>query len=90
MFNHQTLESRLNEAVTLLQSVIPEQQMGIVREFIDVREWGLALETLCDVLYENDYPVPARAYELIDESGRMMQLDEGKWQVLQSQVSVAA
>jgi hypothetical protein len=90
MFDYKLVDDKLNEALSHFDDLLPQDRLESVRVMVNVGEEALALETFCSNLYEFDISVPARAYELIDEAGRMMRMDESKWRMLQSQVPVAA
>jgi hypothetical protein len=76
----------LGEVLSLVAPSLSEDQRRDIRTFIDVGEWALAVETLCDLLYEDELPVPARAYALLQEIGDLMGLEPRTWELLEPQV----
>lgn len=90
MSDYEVIIGKVNEILSLLDGILPHNQIESLQVDVNAGEWALALEILCSNLYEYDIPIPARVYELINEAGKMMRMDESKWQMLQSQVSVTA
>lgn len=86
MLNHRIVISNLDEALTLVKELLSETQVSDIRLYINTGEWGLALEILCNVLYENEIPIPLRAYELLREVGTTLKLKSQNWEVLRPQV----
>lgn len=76
----------LKEAIALVtdalrQSDYPER-IEDVNEYIRFNEGGLALEILCENLYEFSCPVPQKAYDLLKEAGIKMEIDSRYWEML--------
>ena len=76
----------LQEAIPLVSDVLkltayPERVKDIY-EYIEFNEGGLALETLCESLYEFSCPVPQRAYDLLEKAGTGMEMDKKNWELL--------
>jgi len=87
MFDYKPLEIKLNEALALVSGVLSQDQVEDIRSYIYAGEWGLALEFVCSMLYEDELPLPARAYELLQEVGNTMHLESKTWEVLKPQVA---
>ena len=49
---------------------------------IDVPEWAVALEILCEQIYEYDLVVPADAIAIIASIGREESVEERYWSIL--------
>jgi len=47
----------------------------------------LALETLCDILIEDELPVNLKTYNLLEEAGTALNMDEQTWEVLKVQIN---
>lgn len=84
--NPTDIENRLNELLSLVSNVLSESQRDDIQMFINASEWGLALETICEFLYEDELPLSEKAYELCREVGMGMSLDSSNWEVLKPQV----
>jgi hypothetical protein len=82
-----TVINKLNEALSLVSGVLSETQRDDIRMYIKVGEWKLGLETLCEFLYEEELPLPSRAYELIQELGTVLKLDSNFLEMIKPQVS---
>jgi hypothetical protein len=76
----------LQEAIPLVSDALkrtdyPERVKDIY-EYIEFNEGGIALEILCENLYEFSCPIPRRAYELIEKAGTGMKMDKKRWELL--------
>jgi hypothetical protein len=86
MSDHKLIKSKLNEVILLTNEVMQETQIEFIRSCIDAGEWGLAVETLCDILYEDELPISATAYRLIQEISSSIDLKNSVWEILRPQV----
>ncbi|ELS44774.1 MafI family immunity protein [Microcystis sp. LEGE 00066] len=57
MSDYKLIKSKLNEVILLTNEVMQETQIEFVRSYIDAVKWRLAIETLCDILYEDELPI---------------------------------
>lgn len=64
------LRGRLFGVLTSLDDRFTRRDASLIHEFIDVGEFGLALEQMADVLAEEDTPISDR------ERGEMLRLNE--------------
>ena len=79
--------SNLKEAIVLVtksmeQSGHPER-IQYAYDDIEHNEYRLALESLCENLYEFSCPIPQRAYELFKKTGTNLEIDSKYWELLQ-------
>ena len=76
----------LKEAIPLVSDALKKtdcpERVKDIYEYIEYNEAGVALEILCENLYEWSCPVPRRAYDLIEESGTAMEIDKRYWEIL--------
>jgi hypothetical protein len=76
----------LQEAIPLVAEGLKRteypERVEDVYDYIRFAEGGLALEILCENLYEFSCPVPRRAYELIEKAGTGMEMDKKHWEFL--------
>lgn len=88
MFDYKIVESKLNNALFLLEEILPKQYINMVRSDIEQGgEWVLALETLCDCLAEDNLPVPQKVYEILEETASLLNIkDRHRLEVLKLQV----
>jgi len=69
------VEHRLRALMPNYEAFVPGEQMNLIREFLDVGEYGLALEWLADELSEGSVPVEhADRREMVSLS-ELMHLD---------------
>lgn len=61
------IESSLTLLLSQLSSALSRSEAQEVRDFIDVGEYGLALETLVDIVAEEEKSISAEALRLIIE-----------------------
>lgn len=86
MSNTNRIEEQLGTVLSLISNVLSEAQRDDIQMYIRAGEWGLALETICDFLYEDNLPLSAHTYSLIQEIGTMLHLNSNTWEILESQV----
>jgi len=84
--NSTKITNKLNEALSQAKDVLSENQINDIEMYIKAGEWGLALETLCDFLYEDDLPISLKAYNLLQEVGLILEIDRQNWEILKEQV----
>lgn len=86
IFNYSSATKKLREATALVAESLTQagypERIQDVYESIEHNESGVALETLCENLYEFDCPIPQRAYDLLKESGTAMEIDSKYWEML--------
>ncbi len=89
--NSLSVPEKLREATSLVvdsltQAGYPERVQDTY-DNIEYNECGLALENLCENLYEFSCPVPQKAFDLLKESGIIMGVDSKYWEMLKPQVT---
>ncbi len=47
----------------------------------------LALETLCDILIEEEISIDLKSYELLQEVGNILNMERQTWEMLKVQVT---
>lgn len=68
------IEDALLHLIGKLSGKLPDSQLTILREFIQHGEPGLALETLCSHLVEDDIPVTHEIYSEMKRADDCMNL----------------
>jgi len=86
MFDYRQFADHINKVLSLLGERLPESRKSSVSSLVNVGEWELALETLCDNLYEDETPISSDIYTSIAEAGRMLNADDDLWIILSSQI----
>lgn len=61
---------------------LPEKDKKNVVEFVEHGEWGIALDTLCNQIYEHDLKITKTTYDEIEAVGKMMNMNESTWSFL--------
>lgn len=82
MLTESEVKQCLTEIFRLVKIDFPAYLSDLILEFIDVGEWGLALETIYDHLDENEISVSRKAHNLIEELAIQMKLKERDWHSL--------
>lgn len=76
MEHYQKLERDLLDILAaLLPETLKESEAGEIRYFVDHGEYGLALETLCDVVEEEDRRLPPEVYDKVRKLGASMGME---------------
>jgi hypothetical protein len=87
MFDYKIVVKKLNEVLTQLKEVFSDGQIEFLQSYINAGEWNLALETLCDILIEEEIPIDLKAYELLQEVGNILNMERETWEMLKVQVT---
>ena len=87
MFDYKVVENKLNQALALVSDILSDNQREFIQSYIKAGEWNLALETLCDLLIEGELPVNLKTYNLLEEVGVALNMDEQTWEVLKVQIN---
>jgi hypothetical protein len=80
-------EDRLNALLMLFRGRISQELLDFVGRFIKHGELGLALESLCDYLAENDTPISASEFDEMSSLGNLMHLDTKQIDYLRKLIS---
>lgn len=73
---YKRLRTQLEIILVMLGSVLSTEESSEVGHFIDVGEYGLALETLSDQLIEENKKIPHGAYEAMMRAARQMGIEQ--------------
>lgn len=87
MFDYKIVESKLNEVINIVKLQLSDNQIEFLVSDIQAGEWNLALETLCDILIEEELPIDLNGYELLQEVGDMLNMERETWEMLKVQVA---
>jgi hypothetical protein len=80
------IEILFNKLLQLLFAIFTESEMKEVQEFIDVGEYGVALETLCFIIDEENKVITNRVYDLIAELGTSMDMGTESWEFVKPRI----
>lgn len=87
MFDYKIVESKLNEVINIVKPQLSDTQIEFLVSDIQAGEWNLALETLCDILIEEEIPIDLKSYELLQEVGNILNMERETWEMLKVQVA---
>ncbi|MDF0555743.1 MafI family immunity protein [Kamptonema sp. UHCC 0994] len=87
MFDYKVVESKLHQVINIVKPQLSENQIKFIVSDIHAGEWNLALEILCDILIEEEIPIDLRSYELLQEVGNILNMEQKTWEMLKVQVT---
>jgi hypothetical protein len=79
------LDNLLKEIVKYITNLSLKDEKDIL-EFIEHDEWGIALETICSVIEQEDIPVDQNIYSKIEEAGLYMEMDKSLWEEISKKI----
>lgn len=79
-YDYKSIENLLSRLLGLLSDVFRESEKSEVDGFVDAGEYGLALETLVDIIFEERHSITVESSELIYELTDLMQMDRKDFQ----------
>lgn len=79
MVNYEYLDDQLKWLVSSPPKWLTLDEFKEVHDFIDVGEYGVALETLCGIVVEEKKRIHREKYQKISELGQMMGIEEDTW-----------
>ena len=74
-FDHERTERLLNQLLAGVADQMSSAESTEVRDFIEVGEFGLALETLVDIFFEEQKDFPPQHLSLLAELAESMNMD---------------
>ena len=87
MFDYKLVENKLHQVINIVKPQLSETQIEFMVSDIHAGEWNLALETLCDILIEEEIPIDLKSYELLQEVGNILNMERETWEMLKVQVT---
>lgn len=75
-YDYQYIEELLLRLLSLLSGKLNDYEKGEVQGFVDAGEYGLALETLVDIVIEENKQIPGESLVLLCELADVMQMDK--------------
>ncbi|WP_047982129.1 MafI family immunity protein [Ornithinibacillus contaminans] len=79
------LSNLLKEIVKNINNLPLKDEKDIL-EFIEHEEWGIALETICSVIEQEDIPVDEDIFSKIEVAGLYMEMDKSLWEEISKQI----
>lgn len=74
--NYNEIENLLLDLLNLVARIFSKNEIQEVQDFIDVGEYGLALETFVDIICEEQKQTSKNTLDLIYKLARIMAIDE--------------
>ncbi|MVF14713.1 MafI family immunity protein [Ketobacter sp. MCCC 1A13808] len=75
-YDYQSIENLLLRLLGLLLEIFTNSERNEVQDFIDAGEYELALDTLVDIVIEENKQIPGEYLALVCELAELMQLDK--------------
>ncbi|RCW63253.1 hypothetical protein DET61_11920 [Marinobacter nauticus] len=75
MNDYQKIENALGSLLAVLADSFTESEFNEVKEFIDAGEYGIALETLIDIIEDESKSISKEALLLAKKAGECMDMD---------------
>lgn len=73
------IESLFNQLLITLHNVFTAPEMSEVEEFVDVGEYGVALDTVVDIFIEEDKGVPSEVIDVVAKLASAMGLSSAEY-----------
>lgn len=75
-YDYQFVENLLSRLLGQLLDVFTDSETAEIQDFIDAGEYGLALETLADIVIEENRKISGESMRLVFKLADAMQLDK--------------
>jgi len=79
MTQFKEVQRGLEGVLDLLDAELSHSERAEVEHFIEVAEYGIALETLCDILREKGKSISSQTLEKIAHVGTLMNMGPEVW-----------
>lgn len=76
--NFSYIESLFGRLLSSQERALVESEVREVQEYVDVGEYGLALDTLIGIVIEESKQISEEVLDVVMELARLMELDEKK------------
>jgi hypothetical protein len=76
----------LLELFQLTKTSFSDSSVDFILGLIDADEWGVALETIYDLLGDNEVLISRHAYNLIQKLATMVEMNTRDWHLLEYQI----
>jgi hypothetical protein len=90
MAEAQAVEEKLKEAFDLVSASLVaagySERVKTAYELIDANESVIALEIMCENLYDFECSIPIRAYDLFTEVGTYFKVASSYWEMLKPRI----
>ncbi len=86
-FEYEKIEYSLLRILEAFPETWTNSEVEEVCHFLEHGEYGVALETLCAIIEEEDKEIPLQLYNHIRKLGKKMDMNPEVWQSLEGHVS---
>ena len=73
------VEKELLEIVEELSDQLEKDILSHIKDLAQAGEWGVALEDLCNMLFEYDVKISQRIFNRIEKLGIAMSMEKSSW-----------
>jgi len=80
------IENLFENIFQLLNTIFSKSEIEEVKSFIDVGEYGIAFETLCFIIDEENKTITKEAFALIETLGTSMMLESDAWKFINHRI----
>lgn len=74
MKSKEKIEDKLLELLNEISNKLLSSDAAEIQEYIEHREWGLAFETLCILLEEDEIRISIEFYNKLSQCGKLMNI----------------
>jgi hypothetical protein len=86
MHDYKVLVQEFNTILSHINQSLTQDSITDIEELVNVGEWSLALDTLCENLHEANLSITQESYELIQKLASTMSMEDVTWEKLKQQV----
>lgn len=80
------IEEIMQALIVRLDHMLPETDIANARELVDAGEYGVALDLLCNQLYEYDMTIDQQIFDSISHSATLMNMPAEEYDFISKQV----
>jgi hypothetical protein len=79
-----SLKKETSELFQIIKTDLSDSSVEFILELINAHEWGIALETIYDILSDSEILISGHSYNLIQELAIMMKMNTRDWNSLKT------
>jgi len=81
------IQFQLKRLLSIVSLYTEPPKQKIIDELIEVGEWGIAWETMFEILYEDEISISYETYRLVKDTASSLELNSHLLDELKSQIS---
>jgi hypothetical protein len=74
-----SIKKDISELFQIIQTDLSDPSAGFIFELIHAHEWGIALETIYDLLSDGEILISRHTYNLVQKLAAMMEINTRNW-----------